>query len=273
MCTKTKNKQPRIAIVDSGIGGVSILEATAQRLPHYEYIYCMDRLYFPYGTKTSSQIENRVVSIILEIERKYSVDLVILACNTASTVSLPQIRSKIKIPVVGVVPAIKPAVERSASKVIGVLATPLTIASEYTSNLIKSYAKNCKVILHGSSNLVHYSEENLTKGIEVNLQSVSNEIVHLTKNKQIDTIVLACTHFSHLRSFFVELCSHICWVDSAQAVASRVVSVLGERDHLYTSKHRKSNLHLLTTKIESLSLDYVFRNYLIKSQEILTNEA
>lgn len=156
-------------------------------------------------------------------------DLVVIACNTASTTALPHIRAALNIPVVGVVPAIKPAAAMSRTKVIGVLGTPGTVRRQYVDTLIEEFASDCHVILQGSVNLVDQAEAKLA-GQAVNMNTIKGELGAMFSGRagmDLDAVVLACTHFPLLKDE-LKACvrQSVFWVDSGEAVARRVKSLL-----------------------------------------------
>ena len=159
----------RVAVYDSGVGGLSILQALMQSLPDLEYLFVSDNAAYPYGTKAEDEVLARANVVVRELIDRYSPEALVIACNTASTVCLPSLRSRFDIPIIGVVPAIKPAAQESSSKTIGLLATPATIKRAYTQGLIDEFAENCEVIRVGSSRLVDIAEMKL-RG-----QDVSND--------------------------------------------------------------------------------------------------
>ena len=135
----------RIAVFDSGLGGLTILQSLRTRLPDGHYFYGMDNANFPYGPKSEEQVVEAVTGFLQRLLPTIRPDCLVIACNTASVAALKAVRSLYTIPVVGVVPAIKPAAALTKTGVIGLLATPATIQSPYSSDLIKQYAPNCKV--------------------------------------------------------------------------------------------------------------------------------
>jgi glutamate racemase len=130
----------RIGVFDSGVGGLSVLAAIHSALPVHELIYCCDYLNLPYGTKPDDMVINCAKAVTKKFFEAAKPDILVIACNTVSTVALQDIRKMLPIPVVGVVPAIKPAAERSGTKTIGLLATPATIKRAYTADLIRDFA-------------------------------------------------------------------------------------------------------------------------------------
>ena len=212
----------RIGIVDSGVGGLSLLPSLTKALPAANITYCCDDSAFPYGTLSQDQILERITLLSEHLARKAPFDLLIVACNTASTVGLQALRERFHQPVVGVVPAIKPAAAMSKTGVIGLLATSATVGSPYTAALIQDFAKDCRVLKVGSPGLVGLAEEKL-RGRTPSQEAIDAEIKALTTETDLDTVVLGCTHFSHL----IEELTHgfsgrVTLVDSNEAITRRV---------------------------------------------------
>lgn len=220
---------PRILVFDSGVGGLSIMQEIQTRIPSAQFIYASDNAAFPYGTKTEEELIVRVNKVIQALTAKYPIDIMVIACNTASTLTLPHLRSQFSQPIVGVVPAIKPAALLTKNGVIGLLATPGTVARPYTHDLIREYAPNCKVISVGSSELVHIAEQKL-RSDNFSLEKIAQITQQLLANdaqQPLDTLVLACTHFPLLRDEIANsLPSGIQLIDSGEAIARRVEFLL-----------------------------------------------
>ncbi len=219
-----------ILIFDSGVGGLSIAKEIHQRLPEHRLVFASDNEAYPYGIKTQEALIPRVVSVVKKLVQVSQADILVVACNTASTVVLPELRKHLSIDVVGVVPAIKPAAKLSLNKHIGVLATPATIHRKYTHELIASFASDCHVDMIGSSELVELAEQKLRSG-EVSTLAIKQVLAQwLSVNNKIDTIVLACTHFpllkTELNDAFLEHGRDIQWIDSAKGIAKRVQYLL-----------------------------------------------
>jgi len=144
-------------VFDSGIGGTTVLEHIQQSIPHAQYSYFMDNALLPYGAQSQQTIINRLCGLIQFIkDESLNVDLIVIACNTASTSALSSVRQITDIPIVGVVPAIKPAAQLTQSKHIGLLATPATVSSPYTDALIKEHASSITTSLYSSVELVTF---------------------------------------------------------------------------------------------------------------------
>lgn len=221
---------PRILIFDSGVGGLSIFAEVQRQVPAAELVFASDSAGFPYGIRSETDLTNRVEEVISALINEVKPDIVIIACNSASTVVLPIIRSRFETPFVGVVPAIKPAVALSHNRSIGLIATPATVSRAYTKQLIEEFAQGCKVEMLGSSELVYLAEEKL-RGKPISVEKIAEIIAPLfaaTVEQPLDTIVLACTHFPLLREE-LELAAprQVQWIDSAEAIARRTQSLLG----------------------------------------------
>ncbi|MGV8835953.1 glutamate racemase [Cellvibrio sp.] len=232
MTNSTQSFQaPRILVFDSGVGGLSVAREIQQRLPLNPLVYASDNAFFPYGTKGEAELIERVDLVINELLLRYPADILVIACNTASTLTLPHLRSKLNVPIVGVVPAIKPAALMSKTGVIGLLATPATVARPYTHELIREYAANCQVISLGSSELVQIAEQKLRgEAIDVNaIGRIAQELMHTDQAEQMDVLVLACTHFPLLKDELAQhLPTQLKLIDSGAAIARRVEFLLAD---------------------------------------------
>lgn len=223
-----------ILIFDSGVGGLTIQAAIAARLPEENYVYACDNAAFPYGPKPEDELVQRVHDVLDALIARYSPKLLVVACNTASTVALPRLRQHYTLPIVGVVPAIKPAAQLSKNKIIGLLATPGTVRRAYTDQLIRDFAADCIVLRIGSSELVQIAENKL-RGEIVDIAALRAllspffERDAFNRREPVDTIVLGCTHFPLLKDELQAAApSAVNWIDSGNAIADRVVSLLGD---------------------------------------------
>lgn len=232
MTNSTQSFQaPRILVFDSGVGGLSVAREIQQRLPQNPLVYASDNAFFPYGTKGEAELVARVDQVINELLLRYPADILVIACNTASTLTLPHLRSKLSVPIVGVVPAIKPAAIMSKTGVIGLLATPATVARPYTHELIREYATNCQVISLGSSELVQIAEQKLRgEAIDMNaINNIAQELMRADQAEKMDVLVLACTHFPLLKDELAQhLPAQIKLIDSGAAIARRVEFLLAD---------------------------------------------
>ena len=220
---------PVILAADSGLGGLTIVAEIRKALPQARLAYLCDNAYFPYGMRPEAELLAHFLDVMNRAIRRVQPDLIVTACNTISTICLPQLRAATSIPVVGVVPAVKPAAQQSRRKIIGLLATPATVNRPYTDDLIQRYAADCTVLRIGSAELVEMAEARLL-GEAVDRDRLTRILVPFfdrTPEARPDVVVLACTHFPLLRTELEESGpKDVAWIDSGTAVARRVVDVL-----------------------------------------------
>ena len=229
---KTAAAAPVIGVVDSGVGGLTIYAAIRAALPNANFQYCSDNAHFPYGTRTEEDVVRCVTVMADNLDRQAPLDLLVVACNTASTVVLPPLRARFPFPVVGVVPAIKPAAALTKTGTIGLLATPATVSGPYTDALIAAHADGRRVLKIGSPRLAAWAEGKL-RGEAVDLAALRAEVApffdrHESVDARVDVVVLGCTHFPLLIEELDRVAAWpVTWLDSASAIASRVVSLVG----------------------------------------------
>ncbi len=215
---------------DSGVGGLSVLREIATLLPQLRVTYAADNAAFPYGTKTESELVARVSLVVGALVEQVAPDIVVIACNTASTTALDAVRQFLTIPVIGVVPAIKPAAAASRTRVIGLLGTRATVASAYTKALIEQFAVGCTVLTHGTPELVAAAERKM-QGLGVDpaeMAAVAAQLFGQPGGDRLDMVVLGCTHFPLLVEELKAAVPHpVTWMDSGAAIARRVATILG----------------------------------------------
>jgi len=214
-------------VFDSGVGGLSVYDEIRHLLPDLHFIYVFDNVAFPYGEKSEAFIVERVVEIVTAVQAQYPLALAVIACNTASTVSLPALREKFTFPVVGVVPAIKPAARLTANGVVGLLATRGTVKRPYTHELISRFANTCRIEMLGSAELVVLAEGKL-HGEPVPLEELRRILrPWLRMSEPPDTVVLGCTHFPLLQEELMQVLPEgTRLVDSGAAIARRTAWLL-----------------------------------------------
>ncbi len=210
-----------ILFFDSGIGGLSVVAEARKALPTAPFIYVADSAGFPYGTKTEAEIASRVPALLGRLVERYRPCLVVIACNTASTIALAHVRSALDVPVVGTVPAIKPAALVSKTRVIGVLGTDATVRQPYVDRLSAEFASDCTVVRHGSAALVEMAEAKL-RGERIAPEAIVAAVAPLAEVGRLDTVVLACTHFPLLRGELAACLPGITLVDSGEGIARRI---------------------------------------------------
>jgi glutamate racemase len=208
---------------DSGVGGLSVLGPTKQLLPNAPIVYAADSAGFPYGKRTEAELATRVPALLGRLVERFRPRLAVIACNTASTIALDHARAALDIPVVGTVPAIKPAAELSKSRVIGVLGTEATVRQPYVDDLAARFAADCTVIRHGSPELVELAEAKLT-GKQLSVEEVRSAIAPMIdqpEGEKMDVMVLACTHFPLLAEEIAAAFPAIVQVDGGHGIARR----------------------------------------------------
>jgi glutamate racemase len=227
-------REPRILVFDSGLGGLTVYAEIRRARPLAAYVYAADDAAFPYGQIYGPVLLARVEEVVARLVERHVPDVVVIACNTASTLVLPHLRANFPdLPFVGTVPAVKPAAACSESKLISVLATPGTVQRDYTHDLIREYAAHCEVTLVGSTRLAPLAEA-FMRGEAVSDGEIAEEIAPgfatLGGDRRTDAIVLACTHYPLLMRQFERLAPWpVAWIDPAPAIARRVDFILGER--------------------------------------------
>jgi len=221
----------RILVFDSGLGGLTVLQALRHELAGAQFIYCADNAGFPYGDWAEDDLVARIVGLIEGWDGDNAPDAVVIACNTASTLVLPALRARLDIPVVGTVPAIKPAAERTKTGMISVLATPGTVRRDYTRDLIDSFAGDVHTRLVGSDRLADMAEGELV-GKRASDDEIREQITpcfHRQAGLRTDIVVLACTHYPLLVDRFRQVAPwQVEWLDPAPAIARRVRQVSDE---------------------------------------------
>lgn len=217
------NNNP-IGIFDSGIGGLSVLKQIIKILPNEKYIYYADMDNVPYGLKTKEQILEYVENAIDFLNSK-GVKAIVVACNTATSVAIKEIRSDYNIPIIGIEPAIKPAIENRKDKKVLLMATPVTVEGEKIKNLIQILEANDIVELIAMPKLVEFAEsgefntENVKKYIKESLEKFNLE--------EYSYLVLGCTHFPYFKTTLKEILpDNICIIDGSKGVAERLKEVL-----------------------------------------------
>ncbi len=264
------SRASNILIFDSGAGGLSVTTEVIKKCPEAHITYAADRSYFPYGLKQDAELTARIVSQVESLYRKINPDLVVVACNTASTLALDTLRAEFPCPFVGVVPAIKPAAKLSDTGVIGVLATPATINRPYTHKLVQDFAPSHEVLMYGSDALVSLAEDKIATGTfdETLLEQELHDLFNQKRGQEIDTVVLACTHFPLLKFEFISWaqreCKTITWVDSGEAIADRVKNLLENRLSKGNTNPKPSPFTLEFDLIDT-SLSETYRRYIERS--------
>ena len=209
---------------DSGVGGLSVLAPTRLALPTAPIVYAADSAGYPYGTRTDADLAERVPALLGLLVDRFRPRLVVIACNTASTIALDQARAALDIPVVGTVPAIRPAAALSRTRVIAVLGTEATVRQPYVDDLAARFADDCTVVRHGSPELVALAEAKLA-GETIEPAAIAAAVAPMLahpRGRDIDTIVLACTHFPLLSEELAAALPGMTFVDGGHGIARRI---------------------------------------------------
>ena len=223
-----------ILVFDSGVGGLSVLAAIRALIPNAPIVYAADSAGFPYGTRSAAEVAARVPALLGRLAERYDPLLIVIACNTASTIALDSVRAALDLPIVGTVPAIKPAAARSATRAIGVLGTAATIVQPYVDRLAEEFAADCLVLRHGSAELVELVEARLRGEAtdEAAFARILDGLLGQPGGERIDTIVLACTHFPLVEAELAAAAPRpIAFVDGKEGIARRTAWLA--RDHAW----------------------------------------
>ena len=221
---------PPVLIFDSGVGGLSVARAVRRLLPGVPLVYAADREAFPYGGRSEREIAVRVPALLGRLVERTRPALAVIACNTASTIALADVRSALDLPIVGTVPAVKPAALATSSGVIGVLGTEATVRQPYVDGLVAEWADGLTVVRHGAPDLVRAAEDAFA-GSPPSVERVAASLAGLwaqPDGERIDTVVLACTHFPLLSDQLAAAAPHVRFVDGAEGIARRVAHLLGD---------------------------------------------
>ncbi|GMG88150.1 glutamate racemase [Biformimicrobium ophioploci] len=258
-----------ILIFDSGVGAISIGREIRQRLPDVVLHFGTDPAFFPYGDKPQGLLTERIVTVASAMVAHVTPDILVIGCNTASTVALDALRAELSCPVVGVVPAIKPAAAASHNKAIALVATQGTVSRDYTKNLIREFAADTTVVNVAAPELVQLAEQKL-RGIPVDKSAIApviDRIFNNTEGTRIDTVVLACTHFPLLREDLAALAPRpVCWMDSGQAIARRVEWWLTQ----VVSTNKRNHGLLLSTLDNTQDALALFREFDCREHQLIT---
>lgn len=226
---------PRLLFIDSGLGGLTVLRSARQAIPEATVLFIADDAGFPYGSKCAGVLSSRLIGIVQKEIKDFKPDCIVLACNTASTVALKALRKAFATPIVGAVPAIKPAAALTKSGLVSVLATPGTVAREYIRELIAQFGAGTRFNLVGAPKLAELAEMS-AGGSAVEDSAIASEIAPCfieDGGAKTDVVVLGCTHYPLLLDKLDALAPWpVTWLDPAPAIARRLANVLAEQGHV-----------------------------------------
>ncbi|GBQ98966.1 glutamate racemase [Acetobacter nitrogenifigens DSM 23921 = NBRC 105050] len=220
----------RVLAFDSGIGGLGIVAALRHRLPGARIDYLADNALFPYGEQEDETLIRHIVALLTDAVRRLNPDVVVVACNTASTLALTSLRAACPtVPFVGCVPPIRWAARLSQTRVIGLLATRATVRRPYVAALREQYAPDCVLIAHGARHLADMAERTF-RGEAADPAVISRELRGLFEQPngdRIDAVGIGCTHYTFLLDALRQAAPpDVAWLDPADAVARRTATVL-----------------------------------------------
>lgn len=263
-----------ILFFDSGIGGLSVVKEARVILPALHYVYVADDAAFPYGNWQEAELLERLLNLFDRLIAQFSPDIIVIACNTASTLAIAALRARFPGQAfVGTVPAIKPAAERTRSGWVSVLATPGTVRRQYTQQLIDQYASQVEVNLVGSVHLAQLAEEFMRSGF-VDEDRVAREIAPCFLGESgsgTDVVVLACTHFPFLTHRLRKLAPwQVDWIDSSEAIARRALSLL-QASSPGTFRGGLQDFFVLTSGREDAALSRLMRGFGFVNRDVLTH--
>lgn len=258
-----------VLLFDSGVGGLSVLAELRKCLPDAPVIYAADNAGLPYGTKSEAQIAARVAGLLGRMAERFHPRLICIACNTASTIALGMVRDVLEVPIVGTVPAIKPAAAMTKSGVIGLLGTEATIRQAYVDRLEEQFAQDQLLLRAAAPELVDAAESKL-RGERVEpavYRRAAQALRDQPYGSQIDTVVLACTHFALIEEELAQVFGpDVAFVHGAQGIARRIAHLTEGQDF---ARHGP-DIALLTKDGANLeALAPAFARYGLEQIEIL----
>jgi len=224
------NNPAPIAFIDSGIGGLPYLSYLRDLIPHAPLVYVADNLHFPYGQKTEEEVQKSVHEMTSRLVDRYHPRLIVVACNTASMVALDHLRKSFTQDFVGVVPAVKPAAAVSVTRAIGVMATERSLKGTYMDRLVAEHASDCDIVRVAATELINTIETDPFMADRDHYAHLLHDIRASFVAKNVDTIVLGCTHFLHLNNELLSVFGNeFSIVDSRDGVSHQAVRVLEKR--------------------------------------------
>jgi len=238
------DKRP-IGVFDSGVGGLSVLKELQQLLPNENFIFLADQLYVPYGEKSKRQLIDlsyRITDYFLT----HDIKLMVVACNTATCYTIDSLRKKYQLPIVGTVPAIKPAAENTQSGVVAIISTPATAKSKTLKQLIKKHCRDITVFNIGCKNLEDAVENGKSKDVEIS--DLLKKYLKRVKYSDADHLVLGCTHYPFLKDVLEKIMNpSVKIIDSGPAIAKQAQSLLTAHSIKNTDKKGRGKTSYLTT--------------------------
>ncbi len=271
------SKTPKIIVFDSGLGGLTVYRELRATLPDAHYLYIADTDAFPYGNLHKDELVTRLLALFDRLIERENPDVCVIACNTASTIALAPLRDHFEVPFIGTVPAIKVAARQSRSKLFSVLATPVTVAQDYTQDLVERYASSCDVTLVGSRDLAGLAEQ-FMRGEKVDEDLLRHEIAPAFVERagaRTDCIALGCTHYPLLVDLMRKVAPWpVTYIDPAAAIARQTHKVLSQsnmRKHVAIASTANKLLYTggdgigenISTFLQAMGLEDVSRDEIL----------
>ncbi|UZR93982.1 glutamate racemase [Chondrinema litorale] len=254
-----------IGIFDSGVGGLTVWKAVRDLLPNENLIYLADQKNCPYGIKPESEIQQHTENAVKYLLEQ-SCKLIVIACNTATAVAIDYLRENYNTIFVGLEPAVKPAALSTKTGAIGVLATENTLKGNHYLRTVSQYGKNITVNAVAGNGLVELIESSQTDSTE--MKELLVKYLNVIDYRNIDHIVLGCTHYPFIKNNIQELCgNHIEIIDSSNAVAKQCKNLLAQNGLLNTDSSNALNHFYSTAKIDKLR-EFIPKVTYIKETEI-----
>ncbi|HSH86670.1 MAG: glutamate racemase [Methylophilus sp.] len=246
MCPAIAGSAP-VGVMDSGVGGLTVLKHLTRQLPHEHFIYFADSAYAPYGNQSAVKIQQRCFTLA-DILVAQGAKALVVACNTATAAAISPLREHFPLPIIGMEPAVKPAAAASKNNVIGVLATTGTLQSAQFAALLEHYGNGVQVVTQACVGLVERIEQGLLDHPETIglLQTYCQPLIAAGA----DTIVLGCTHYPFVRHHIQQIVGPgVTLIDTGSAVAKRLQQVLAEKG-LLNNANDQNQLQFLTSGAE-----------------------
>ncbi|MGC2600458.1 MAG: glutamate racemase [Rhodomicrobium sp.] len=264
-------RAPRLLFIDSGLGGLTVLRAARAAVPEADVLFIADDAGFPYGLKSEAVLVSRLLALIEPAVRKFTPDCIVLACNTASTIALQALRESFAVPIVGTVPAVKPAAALTRSGLVSVLATPATVAREYTRALILQFGAGANFTLVGAPSLAAIAEAH-GSGAAVDEETIAREIAPAfieDGGAKTDVVVLGCTHYPLLLDKLDAVAPWpVAWLDPAPAIGRRIANVLAEAGHIagVGARHGRGEIQFTSGQSPSPTLRHLLHSHQLTLQ-------
>lgn len=246
-----------VVFIDSGIGGLPYFRWISTRVLNRGLVYIADNANFPYGEKTPETLINLATKLIRNLTARFNPELMVLSCNTLSVVALSSLRKRFSVPLVGVVPAVKPAAENTEKKSIGVIATGRTTRDGYLAELISHFASDCRVYPYAADELVSFIEKKILTASVREKEGACYPSVTFFREKGIDTLVLGCTHFIFLKEVFEKLLGpDVRVMDSVDGVGNQVLRLLAKDSAGNEARREKGIFYITADDPDSVYASY-----------------